>query len=465
MPLEHELPETIVAISTAPGRGGIGIVRLAGPHARAIAEPLLRLRHPLAPGRARFAQLLDRDGTVLDEAVATFFAAPHSYTGEDVVEIAVHGAPVLLDHITHACIQAGARLAEPGEFTRRAFLNGRIDLTQAEAVADLINAQTLVQARLAASQLGGSLSRSVAPVKQQLIDLIAALEAGVDFAEDDLDLMPEPQIAAHLRSIIAALSQLADTYKHGRILREGFRLAIVGRPNAGKSSLFNRLLQRDRAIVTAVPGTTRDPIAERLAIGGIPVELIDTAGLREPSSQPTLDPHAEIEAEGIRRTRATMAEAELVLLVIDATQQHGAPHPADVEILQALTGRPHLVALNKTDLASSAPLLPGIAAPVLAVSALTGDGLPALRDAILTSLTGSASSTDAPTVTSLRQHLEVEAALAGAQNAGAALQQGFAHEFLLLDLYSCLSALDALTGATAPDEILHRIFSNFCIGK
>src|SRR5437868_5776811 len=277
--------DTIVAISTPPGRGGIGIVRLSGPQARIIAERLIKLRHPLAPAQARFAEVLDSTGETLDEAVVTYFESPHSYTSEDIVEIAAHGSPVLLDHLLRQCCARGARLAEPGEFTQRAFLSGRLDLTQAEAVGDLIDSSTLEQARVAARQMGGALARQVAPVKTELVGLIATLEAGIDFAEDDIDVMPAEQIVAKIAEVRAPLERLERSFAYGRVVRDGFRLAIVGRPNAGKSSLFNRLVERERAIVTASPGTTRDLVTERVAIEGIPVELVDTAGLREASDE------------------------------------------------------------------------------------------------------------------------------------------------------------------------------------
>ena len=383
MLLSVDIADTIAAIATAPGRGGIGIVRLSGPRARAVAEPLLELRTPLAAGRARFAHVLDpQTGEPLDEAVVTFFAAPHSYTGEDVVEIAGHGAPVLLGAMLRACLAGGARLAEPGEFTQRAFLAGRLGLTEAEAVNDLIQASTLGQARVAAAQLGGSVARAVAPIKQALVALVAELEAGVDFAEDDLDLLPEAEIVRWVQAVRAPVEALAGTYRFGRVLREGFTLAIVGRPNAGKSSLFNRLLERDRAIVTAQPGTTRDPISERFSLGGIPVELVDTAGLRDAPAGAA----GEAEAQGIARTRTWLAEADVVLHVADATEPW---HAEDAATLALLAGRPHLLVRNKADLCAE-PDSSLRRQESYATSAKTGAGLEQLRAAIVALLRGDA---------------------------------------------------------------------------
>ena len=466
MPFEND---TIAAISTPPGRGGIGIVRLSGPDARAIATSLVRLRNPLAAGRTRFAEVLDEEGMPLDQAVITFFAGPRSATGEDVAEIAIHGSPVLLAHLLHAATARGARLAEPGEFTQRAFLNGRLDLTQAEAVRDLIDAQTLHQARVAAAQLGGSLARMLAPVKQDLVHLIAELEAGVDFAEDDLDLLSNVTIASRLTALQASLTELASTYSYGRLLHEGFTIALVGQPNAGKSSLFNRLLGQERAIVTAQPGTTRDPIAEPLSLAGIPVRLIDTAGLRD-TDAPAME---EPEREGIRRSRTTMAEADLVLHVVDATSVRivvleasaiALPGP-DAETLASLESRPHLLVLNKCDLLVSLPTVTGLVPQGVLVSAYTGQGLEDLKRAAENALTGSAPSGDTAMITSLRQHQAMEEALTALARASEALIHTLPHEFLLLDLYAALSALDSLTGVTSAEAVLERIFSTFCIGK
>jgi tRNA modification GTPase len=456
--------DTIVAISTPPGRGGIGIVRLSGPAARSIVEPLLKLRHPLAPAQARFAEVLDTaTSEVLDEAVVTYFAAPHSYTSEDIVEVAAHGSPVLLDYLLRQFIAAGARLAEPGEFTQRAFLSGRLDLTQAEAVHDLIEATTLHQARIAAQQLGGSLSRLISPIKEKLIALIAALEAGIDFAEDDIDLVPANEIISQIESIHTALNALEETFAYGRIVRDGFTLAIIGRPNAGKSSLFNRLVQRERAIVTATPGTTRDTITESISLEGVPVELIDTAGLRDSADAPHDSAKLLDEAEfiGITKSREAMAEADVLLLVLDATTPL---HPEDKAIIAASSTRPFLVAINKRDLAPTT-LTHRIAEATVETSTLTGAGISELRRAILKLITTTAPTSETALLTNLRQQQAVTTALAALSQAQRAVAATIPHEMILLDLYAALHALDALTGTTSTDDILHLIFSKFCIGK
>jgi len=457
--------ETIAAVSTPPGRGGIGIVRLSGSLAVSIAAQLVCLRRPLEPARARLADVLDwQPGASgaparIDEAVVTWFAAPNSYTSEDVVEIAAHGSPVVLDLLLRGAIDLGARLAEPGEFTERAFLAGRIDLTQAEAVRDLIEAQTLTQARQAAGQLGGALSRRVQPVKQQLIELIALLEAGIDFAEDDIDVAPKAEIARRIAALLPPLAALEASFARGGIVHDGLSLAIVGRPNAGKSSLFNRLVERDRAIVTATPGTTRDTITERISLDGIPLELVDTAGLREAAE--------EAERLGIERSREALADAALVLIVLEATQPL---NDEERRLLAAVVGRPALVARNKCDLiANGSPgaepialVNPGI--PVITTSALTGEGIPALRERILTLATGGAAA-EPGLLTNLRQHQAIAATLAALADAARANEDSIPHEMILLDLYRALSALDSLTGQTTPDDVLNLIFSEFCIGK
>jgi len=450
--------DTIAAISTPAGRGGIGIVRLSGPEAVSIAVQLVRLRVPLEHARARLADVLDPSSTDsesrIDEALVTWFAAPNSYTAEDLVEIAAHGSPVVLNLLLRQALALGARLAEPGEFTHRAFLAGRIDLTQAEAVRDLIEAQTLTQARLAASQMGGALSRRVNPAKDELLELIALLEAGIDFAEDDLSVAPDEEIKRRIAEVRAKLALLEATFAHGRILHDGLTLAIVGRPNAGKSSVFNALVERDRAIVTAQPGTTRDLVTERISLGGIPLELVDTAGLREAQD--------EAERQGIVRSREALADAAIVLIVLDASEPL---HEEDRRLIQAVEGRAALIARNKSDLTGdTAPIPAPIGIPVIATSALTGEGIEDLRAAILGLATGGAAS-EPGMLTSLRHHQSVTTALQGLGDAASAVAEKIPHEMVLLDLYRTLWALDSLTGQTTPDDILNLIFSTFCIGK
>jgi len=449
--------DTIAAISTPPGRGGIGIVRLSGPDAPSIAAQLVQLRQPLEHSRARLADVLDPTGGEcgrIDEAVVAWFAAPNSYTAEDVVEIAAHGSPVVLELLLRRALDLGARLAEPGEFTQRAFLAGRIDLTQAEAVRDLIEAQTLTQARQAASQMGGALSRRAGPVKLSLVELIALLEAGIDFAEDDIDVTPAAEIASRIAEITLPLKALEASFARGRIVHDGLTMAIVGRPNAGKSSLFNRLVQRERAIVTAQPGTTRDLVTERISLEGIPLELVDTAGLREGLE--------EAEQLGIARSREALADAALVLVVLDATQPL---NEEEHRLLRAVAGRPALVAINKSDLAhASSPASELDEIPALKTSALTGEGIPELRERILALATGGASA-EPGLLTSLRHHQAITAALAALSDAAQANSGAIPHEMILLDLYRALSALDSLTGQTTSDDILNLIFSTFCIGK
>lgn len=450
--------ETIAAISTPPGRGGIGIVRLSGPQAASIAAQLVRLRHPLEHARARLAEVLDdaesSSAARIDEAVVTFFQAPNSYTAEDLVEIAAHGSPVVLELLLRRAIILGARLAEPGEFTQRAFLSGRLDLTQAEAVRDLIEAQTLTQARQAAGQLGGALSHRVAPVKQSLLELIALLEAGIDFAEDDIDVTPQSEIARRIAELTPSLNALEASFSRGRLVHDGLTLAIVGRPNAGKSSLFNRLVERDRAIVTATPGTTRDLVTERISLEGIPLELVDTAGLRE-----SLE---EAEQLGIARSREALADAALVLVVLDATQPL---NEEERSLLAAVEGRPALVAINKSDLAAQHPSSTEIAGiDSISTSAVSGEGIPALRHRLIELATGGAAS-EPGMLTNLRQHQAVSTALAALADAAQANAKEIPHEMILLDLYRALWALDSLTGQTTPDDVLNLIFSKFCIGK
>jgi tRNA modification GTPase len=584
------LDDTIVAIATPPGRGGIGVVRLAGPDARSIAMPMLRLKHPLEPGRAVFGELIEPGGEYvgtaapstssgqalggpaerssanalhapadlkergfrapgtpgfgvpgqsravpatndegaaapparIDEVVVTYFQKPHSYTTDDIVEISAHGSPVVLRHIVELSLARGARLAEPGEFTMRAFLNGRLDLTQAEAVRDLIDSQTLFQAKVAAQQLEGSLSKRLKPIKQKLVELIALLEAGIDFAEDDVSIAPDSTILEHIAGVRRPLEQLAASFRFGKIVHEGLTLAIVGRPNVGKSSLFNRLVERERAIVTAQPGTTRDLVSETVAIGGIPVELVDTAGLRRARD--------EAESLGIAKSMEALADADLVLVVLDATQPVSGE---DRDLLAQIEGRPAIVVENKSDLLGSCGdgrlARPGRAKPggdsphedapadsssttapegraslaqrrgpqhawfwrdgvegfsagcgregdqvpegrttpqSIPTSALTGEGIPGLRAAILQHMGGeTGAQSESGFLTNVRHQKLVTDSLAALDAANHAVAARVPHEMLLLDLYNALRPLDEITGATTTDDILNLIFASFCIGK
>lgn len=447
------LGDTIVALSTPPARGGLGVIRISGPDAMKVSEAILRGPFVWQAWRAQFTQLLDREGRVVDDVVATYFQAPRSYTAEDVVEISCHGSPIVLHHAVERSVESGARLAEPGEFTLRAYLHGRIDLPQAEAVRDLIEATTLYQARVAAQQAGGSISRRIAPIKEQLLELIALLEAGIDFAEDDVSVAPVAEILGRIDPILTAIRTLAASFQYGSFVQAGLMLAIVGRPNAGKSSLFNRLLEADRAIVTEIPGTTRDLVSETASIGGIPVKLYDTAGIRESSEL--------VESLGIERSYQAMADADLTLVVIDAA---APPHPDDCLLIDraASQGR-HLVVANKYDLVQNGPFEETGKIPV---SALTGQGISQLREAILTAIapTG-AFEQETGFITSVRHAQQLRESQKALEISRSAVESNIPHEMVLLDLYAALRAIDAITGATTADDILNRIFSTFCIGK
>ncbi len=439
--------DDIVALSTPPGRSGIGIVRLSGKRALAITGDILRRPPNWRPRVATLAELTDKDGNTLDQVLITYFQGPRSYTGEDVVEIGCHGSPVILRACVDRAIGAGARLAEPGEFTLRALLNGRIDLPQAEAVRSLIEATTLYQARVAVQQLEGSISRRLSPVKAQLVELIALLEAGIDFAEDDISVAPPEEILRRLSPVGDAVNRMVRSYEFGSLVSAGLTLAIVGQPNTGKSSLFNALLEQERAIVTDIPGTTRDLVSEVAAIEGIPVRLVDTAGIREGEGL--------VEKLGIERSYQAMADADVTLVVVDLSRPES---PRDVELIEHARrqGR-YLVAGNKADLPRCRS-----AEGTIVVSAQTRQGIPDLRRAIIPAPDNAAES---GLITSLRQERLLRECQEALDQARTAASTGIPHEMLLLDLYEALRTLDGITGATTADDILNRIFSTFCIGK
>ncbi len=459
--------ETIAAISTAQGEAGIGIVRLSGPQAIAIAdrtwaaadgEPLRDL-----PGyKMSYGKIVDPiEGGAIDEAIASVMRAPKSYTREDVVEINCHGGPAPLRRGLEAVLAAGARLAEPGEFTKRAFLNGRIDLAQAEAVIDTIRARTDRAARLALRQLEGELSKQVASISRDLLSALTHLEATVDFSDEDIEPSSRGKVRKVFGKCAEGIEKLIATAGDGEILRNGVRLVIVGRPNVGKSSLLNALLKRDRAIVTSVPGTTRDIIEETVSIKGVPFVVADTAGIREETD--------EVEAIGVALSHKSLAAADLVLVVIDASQ--GAL-PEDLTILKGAAERPAVVAINKTDLVSEkkadeiAASLASEGRIVVGVSAATGEGVAKLEDAFGESVfSGRVLSTEDILVSNARHAAALRRALASVRRADSALCDGLSEEFASAETKDALSTLGEITGASVDEEVLNRIFAEFCIGK
>jgi tRNA modification GTPase len=448
----YSTADTIVAIATPSGRGGIGVVRVSGPAAAEIASGLLRLDAPLQPRHATFAR------AHADQVVATYFPAPHSYTGEHVVELSAHGSPVVLRQIVEQAMALGARLAEPGEFTLRAFLNSRIDLVQAEAVADLIDAVTPLQARAAFDQLEGTLTERIGEIDAELFDLIAKLEASLDFPDEGYHFVEAGDAGAALGSIEQKLATLLCEAKRGRLIREGARVAIAGKPNVGKSSLFNALLRAGRAIVTPTPGTTRDLVTEAADVDGLRLELVDTAGVRD-----TTD---DVEAEGVARARRAWTTADLVLVVLDVSQPLT---DADMNVLRETSDTPRLIVANKADL----PAVwrdADVAVPVVTVSSKTGDGLDTLRGDIRRALEGAnpATARDTAAVTNVRHAALLERAHVALRRAHEAVEAPggpVAEEFVLTDLQDARAALEEVTGKRTSEDLLRHIFSRFCIGK
>lgn len=441
--------DTIAAIATPPGRGGLGIVRLSGPAAPEIAGRVLTRRDPLA---ARFATStrFRSGGRSRDSVVATWFPAPASFTGEHVVEIGAHGSAVVLQEMLQALVAAGARLARPGEFTLRAFLNGRLDLVQAEAVADLIDAATPLQAERAFEQLDGGLSRCIAGLDADLLDLVARLEASLDFPDEGYHFIGEGELLVRTSEIRDRVRTLLAGARHGRLIRDGATVAIVGRPNVGKSSLFNALLRQASAIVTDVPGTTRDLLKEHVEIEGIPVTLIDTAGIR-----PSAD---HVEQEGIARAIGARQAADLVLLLLDLGD---APTEADRALQSEVAMRPHLIVGSKADRAPA-----WSRDDALPVSVIDGRGIDDLRAAIGRALTGGEAFHDGPLLSNLR-HIallhDVERALTRAIESVST--GGAPEEFVLVDLHQARAALAEVVGASTHEDVLAHIFDRFCIGK
>ncbi|MBM3749764.1 MAG: tRNA uridine-5-carboxymethylaminomethyl(34) synthesis GTPase MnmE [Acidimicrobiia bacterium] len=445
--------DTIVAIATPHGRGGIGVVRVAGPDAVSIILATTGL-HALEPRHATFARLVSPDDLgVVDQVVVTWFQAPHSYTGDDVVEVSGHGSPWVLQRIVDLACGQGARLAEPGEFTFRAYLNGRIDLVQAEAVADLINAVTPLQARVAMDQLEGTLTRRIAAIDAAVFDVVAKLEASLDFPDEGFHFISRAEARAGLAAACADIGRLIADGRRGRLVREGRLVVIAGRPNVGKSSLFNALVGAGRAIVTPLAGTTRDVLTEVVDINGVPITLVDTAGVRE-----ALD---EIEAEGVRRAHDAVQIAALTLVVLDGS----TPLTEDDEKLLAAITSPSILVVNKSDQPRVWSRVQGPGSRVLEVSAKTGAGLEPLREAIVHSLAGVEEWRDTPAVSNQRHLQCAEVAHAAVERAMAAAEAGATEEIVLAELTDAREALETLTGRRTPDDVLAHIFSHFCIGK
>lgn len=451
--------DTIVALGTPAGRSAIGVIRLSGPESLSIIrsivgdndfrpEPSQSLLKSIRPSGS---------SSILDRALLTYFSAPNSYTGEDVMEISCHGSPVILRQVVDLTLALGARLAGPGEFTLRALSNGKLNLSQAEAIRDLINAQTEAAAQQALRQLMGELSARLRRSKQKLIETIVQLESALEFVEDDLPQLRKQQVAEDLTYIARDLDELASTFERGHLLRDGLRVTFAGRPNVGKSSLFNRLLASERSIVTELPGTTRDTVTESLSIDGVPVVLTDTAGVHDATDR--------IESLGVERTRQAMAEADLLVVVIDGSEEL---REEDINVLsQAKSGR-HIVAVNKSDVPSFEILKSsrsGFEATTVNVSAVTCAGLDTLRAAIMEPFGSVESLTSGFLITDARHYDLLRRARVEIESSLSLVQEGASEELVLIGLHSGLLFLGQTTGETTSEEILTEIFATFCIGK
>ena len=442
--------DTIAAISTPLGEGGIGIVRLSGAEARPIAETIFQGK--LSNRRLSYGHIIDPDSSeVVDEVLVSYMPAPHTYTREDVVEINCHGGPLPLQRILQLALRCGARLANPGEFTLRAFLNGRIDLAQAESVLDIVTARTQASLRLAVQGLRGGLSGAVKSLRSELMSTLAYLTARIDFPEDEV----EPQdVVQSLSESLARLRGLIATADSGIVYRQGVRTAIVGRPNVGKSSLLNRLLRQDRSIVTPIPGTTRDTVEEVVNLRGVPFLLVDTAGI--------IHSKDVVESLGVERSRRAVEQADLVLLVLDISEPLS---DADRDIIALIGDRPALVAANKSDLRQEAQI-DGLPWEVVRTSALTGDGLSELEARMVNlALGGDVVTCDALMVANPRHKAALERAEKSLVQALDGVASGLPDDFITIDLTAALNCLGEITGETVHEELLEAIFSNFCVGK
>ena len=447
--------ETIVAIATPLGRSGIGIVRMSGRDALAIADRFFKSSVGVEHRHATVGVWVDAAGQMVDEVIVTYFRTPQSYTGEDIVEISAHGNPLIHHRIIECARSAGARIATPGEFTLRAVAHGKMDLIQAEAVREFIEAQTEQQARTALRQMEGANSKRIRPIKDQLIHIVAQIEAGIDFAEDDVQIPDGSTIAVRVRPLTAQLESLQETFGYGRMLIQGLHLAILGKPNVGKSSLFNRMVSADRAIVTDIPGTTRDVVTETVHMDGVPLRFSDTAGIRETSDH--------VESVGVTKTMETLYGADLALVVLDGSS---ALDDNDHVVLNRTSAISHLIVINKCDLTEAIPPGSFNQTRALRVSAKTGEGLLELGEAIRRFVFDRKTDvSDDFVLTSGRQNEAILKAISALRAGSDAIERRVPHEMVLLDFYEAISALDEMTGEVVTDDILDRIFSTFCIGK
>jgi tRNA modification GTPase len=454
--------DTIVALSTPPGRSGIGVIRISGEHSLGILRTLLSAEsYNPTPNVLSLQSVVDpTSGDTLDEALVCFFKAPHSFTGEDVVELHCHGSPVLLRVVIDLILQLGARLADPGEFTLRAVINGRLRLTQAEAIRDLIDAQTDAALRQATRQLKGELSNRLRPAKEKLLEIIVRLESSLEFVEDDLPALASEEIREFLQNLQQDLSRLRSTFSTGRLLRNGLRVALVGRPNVGKSSLFNTLVGHGRAIVTAIAGTTRDTLTEAIGVDGVPVILIDTAGIRSSND--------EIESIGVERARREAADADLLIVVIDGSEPL---HDEDRSVIDEVSDVRHVVALNKSDLPTFSSITfngqgtGSNCSAVVSVSAKSEAGLATLRAAILSPFANGSARSEGVLITNARHHDLLVRSIEAIASSEQLLAEHASEEIVLVGLHNALRYLGEITGETTTEEILGQIFSTFCIGK
>lgn len=455
--------DTIVALATPPGRSGIGVIRLSGPASLRALQRLVGCEDfDPQPNVLVLRNLIDPlTGVTLDQAFVCYFKSPHSFTGEDVVELQCHGSPVLLRAIIDATLALGARMATAGEFSLRAVANGRMKLSEAEAIRDLIDAQTDAAARQATRQMNGAISHALQPLKDQLLSIIVRLESSLEFVEDDLPQLEQQKLVDQVRRIHALFEEMAATFKRGRLLRDGLRVTLVGRPNAGKSSLFNMLLGRSRAIVHEVAGTTRDAITESLGVDGVPILITDTAGLRA-----SADP---VEAIGVDRTRREAADSDLVVVVIDGSQPLG---DEDQKALVEGAAHSHVVALNKSDLDTfSAARIHDEAtalvktSAIVSVSAKTGAGLESLRSALLEPFANGNVNSEGLMITNARHHDLLLRAIEAIASSEILLQQNASEELTLVGLHDALRYLGQISGETTSEQLLGEIFSTFCIGK